>query len=446
MSVRKVLVVGGGITGSVLSLALAQRGVEVDLVEIAPAWSGVGHGITIQGNALKALRSVGVLDRILEHAVTFDLVRMRRADGELIAEIEAAHTGGADLPSTAGALRSDLQNALCEAVYAQGVTVHLGVSVQRLEQSADTTRVTFTDGTTGHYDLVVGADGTNSQMRSMIGIDARPKPVGMSIFRVVAARPPELDCSELYYGGPRYKAGYTPIAADQCYAFPITRFRTAATSALAADALSPAGPLRVGVIGSGFEAQNHVRALAALRELSSVTVFSPNPASRARFTERLADLGLPLGTAESAAAAVEGADLVLCAARSWDEQPTLREAPAGSTVASIGSALPEQRELGVEVLARADLIVADMVDEVAHDTGDLLAAEASGVDCSDKIVSLADVVSGRVAGRSGPDSLVVYKSVGSVVQELAVASMCAWRAGELSLGTTLPVTLSPVAK
>src|SRR5919198_649958 len=51
---RKVLAVGGGITGSVLSLALTQRGVDVDLVEISPQWFGVGHGITLQGNALKA--------------------------------------------------------------------------------------------------------------------------------------------------------------------------------------------------------------------------------------------------------------------------------------------------------------------------------------------------------------------------------------------------------
>src|ERR1700741_217980 len=107
MPVNKVLVVGGGITGSVLCLALAQRGVEVELVEGSPQWFGVGHGITIQGNALKALRSVGVLDGVLARAVPFDLMRLRRADGGLITELETPHTGGADLPSTAGAPRPD---------------------------------------------------------------------------------------------------------------------------------------------------------------------------------------------------------------------------------------------------------------------------------------------------------------------------------------------------
>ena len=53
----------------------------------------------------------------------------------------------------------------------------------------------------------------------MIGIEDEPHPVGMGIWRTVATRPAEMDCSELYYGGPKYKAGYTPISDDLCYAF-----------------------------------------------------------------------------------------------------------------------------------------------------------------------------------------------------------------------------------
>ncbi|WP_433170898.1 FAD-dependent monooxygenase [Actinoallomurus sp. CA-150999] len=219
MAVSKVLVVGGGITGSVLALALARRGVDVELAEISPRWFGVGHGITLQGNALKALRAVGVLDRVLAHAVPFDLLRLRDADGSLIVELPTPRTGGDDLPATAGALRSDLQDTLCEAVRAAGVRVRLGLSVSALDQSADQVTVAFTDGTTGRYDLVAGADGLRSHVRGLIGITAEPRPVGMSIFRVVADRPAEMDCAEVYYGGPRYKAGYSPISTGQCYAY-----------------------------------------------------------------------------------------------------------------------------------------------------------------------------------------------------------------------------------
>jgi 2-polyprenyl-6-methoxyphenol hydroxylase-like FAD-dependent oxidoreductase len=219
VSVSTALVVGGGITGSVLALALARRGVRVELAEISPVWHGVGHGITLQGNALAALAQVGVVDEVLQRGVPFARMRMRRAGGELIAEVPTPHTGGPDLPPTVGALRSDLQAVLCERVYQAGVQVRLGLSVRALAQDAQRAYAEFTDGTTGRYDLVVGADGIRSATRSLLGITTGPQPTGMSIWRVVAGRPAELDCAELYYGGPRYKAGYSPISSDRCYAY-----------------------------------------------------------------------------------------------------------------------------------------------------------------------------------------------------------------------------------
>jgi len=219
VGVSKVLVVGGGITGSVLSLALAQRGAQVDLVEISPVWHGVGHGITVQGNALRAFEKTGVLDEVISHGVPFNQMRLLKADGSLIVEAPTPHTGGPRLPSTLGALRSDIQTVLCDRIYAAGVNVRLGLSVSSLAQDAHRAYAEFTDGTVGTYDLVVGADGIRSTMRDLLGITTGPQPTGMSIWRVVADRPAEMDCAEVYYGGPRYKAGYSPISKDKCYAY-----------------------------------------------------------------------------------------------------------------------------------------------------------------------------------------------------------------------------------
>jgi len=219
VSVTSALVVGGGITGSVLALALANRGVSVDLVELSPVWRGVGHGITVQGNALAALAKVGVLDEVLDRGVPFNQLRMRQADGTLIAEVPTPRTGGPDLPATLGALRSDLQDVLCQRVYAAGVNVRLGLTARGIAQDAHRAYAEFSDGSTGRYDLVVGADGIRSTVRAMLGIATTPEPTGMSIWRVVADRPAEMDCAEVYYGGPRYKAGYSPISAGQCYAY-----------------------------------------------------------------------------------------------------------------------------------------------------------------------------------------------------------------------------------
>jgi 2-polyprenyl-6-methoxyphenol hydroxylase-like FAD-dependent oxidoreductase len=219
MPVSRVLVVGGGITGSILSVALAQRGITVDLVEISPIWTGVGHGITIQGNAMRSLRKIGVLDEVLAQGVPFDGMRIRNADGSLIADLITPHTGGPELPSTLGSLRSSLQAVLCQEVYRSGVTVKLGTTVTGLVEDDTGITAHLTDGTYGRYDLVVGADGIRSAIRRLIGIDTVAAPVGMGIWRVVAARPLEMDCAEVYYGGPRFKAGYSPISADLCYAY-----------------------------------------------------------------------------------------------------------------------------------------------------------------------------------------------------------------------------------
>jgi 2-polyprenyl-6-methoxyphenol hydroxylase-like FAD-dependent oxidoreductase len=218
-SLRRVLVVGAGISGGVLALALAQRGVEVILVELRPQIGGVGHGITLQGNALKAFHAVGVFDRIAERGYAFDMLRMRSADGHVIAEIPTPPMGGGEVPPTMGAVRSDVADILGEEVARAGVDVRLGTTVTAIDDTGDGVTATLSDGTTETVDLLVGADGIRSQVRGMIGILAEPRPVGMGIWRVVAQRPAAMECSELYYGGPKYKAGYTPISDQLCYAF-----------------------------------------------------------------------------------------------------------------------------------------------------------------------------------------------------------------------------------
>ena len=217
--VSRVLVVGGGITGGVLSLALAQNGVDVILVDLRPELGGVGHGITLQGNALKAFRAVGIYDRLAERGFPFSHLRLKTADGHVIAEIPTPPMGGPDLPGTMGAVRGDIADILADEVVKAGVDVRLGTTIDEIDDRGDSVLVTLSDGSTEIVDLVVGADGIRSKVRSMIGIEDEPHQVGMGIWRTVAKRPPEMDCSELYYGGPKFKAGYTPISDDLCYAF-----------------------------------------------------------------------------------------------------------------------------------------------------------------------------------------------------------------------------------
>jgi alanine dehydrogenase len=91
-------------------------------------------------------------------------------------------------------------------------------------------------------------------------------------------------------------------------------------------------------------------------------------------------------------------------------------------------------------------VVADALDEVLEDTGDLIAAREAGVDVGARSVSLADLVGGRHPGRTRAEQIVLYKSVGSAVQDLAVAAMCVQNAARLGLGAALPLGIAPVQK
>jgi alanine dehydrogenase len=229
----------------------------------------------------------------------------------------------------------------------------------------------------------------------------------------------------------------------------VTACRTAATSALAVDELTPRRSLRVGLIGSGVEARNHAFAVSAVRELESVAVFSPTEQNRRRLADEIVDtVAVPAQAVSSAREAVEGADLVIAAARSRDEAPSVRGtwlAP-GATVVSIGSTLPEQREVDVDVIRRATAVVADVPAEVAAETGDMIAAADERVDFASKLIPLEAVVQRRIVPRQGADEIILYKSVGSARQDITVAELCLDRARTLGLGSRLPNTIEPVSK
>jgi ornithine cyclodeaminase/alanine dehydrogenase len=202
------------------------------------------------------------------------------------------------------------------------------------------------------------------------------------------------------------------------------------------------GTQRVAVLGSGREAATHVGAAAAVRPIGALSVYSPTSDNREAFARRFsAELGIACRAVDDPKAAVDDADLILAAARSHDETPILEGAwlAPGMLVVSIGSTVPEQREVDPEVVARAATIVADVPDEVANETGDMIAARGAGVSFDDRMVSLADVVGGRRAVRQTGENIVLFKSVGSGLQDIAVSGMCYARALAEGVGTPLPV-------
>ncbi|WP_382303713.1 FAD-dependent monooxygenase [Herbiconiux sp. UC225_62] len=221
-AVSKVAVVGSGVAGLAAAIQLAKAGVAVDLFEAKPELSILGSGITLQGNALRAFDALGAWDDIRAAGYPFVGLTLRAPGpgAPAVAELPDVKSGGPDYPSTMGMPRPELARILLEHAVAAGASVHFGSRITGLDTSDDSSVGVVIDGEPfDRYDLVIGADGLNSTVRQLIGMDTKPETTGMGIWRTFVSRPASVERSELYYGGPMYIAGYTPTSEDTMYAF-----------------------------------------------------------------------------------------------------------------------------------------------------------------------------------------------------------------------------------
>ncbi|WP_314504081.1 FAD-dependent monooxygenase [uncultured Microbacterium sp.] len=220
-AVQKVAIAGSGVAALATAIQLAKAGVEVDVFEAAPQLSLGGSGISLQGNALRVFDALGVWDDIREAGYVFQGLHLRAPGpgAPVVAQLPDVNSGGPDYPAAMGMPRAELARILFAAAEKAGATVTFGAKVTGIQQSDAGVEVFVNEESAGVYDLLVGADGLNSTVRELIGIETKPEPTGMGIWRSFVSRPAEVERSELYYGGPVYIAGYTPTGENSMYAF-----------------------------------------------------------------------------------------------------------------------------------------------------------------------------------------------------------------------------------
>ncbi|MFM5906243.1 MAG: FAD-dependent monooxygenase [Novosphingobium sp.] len=221
-SIASALVVGGGIGGMATAISLAARGVAVDLIDLDPDWRVYGAGITITGPTLRAYRDLGLVDRIkAEGAVTTSSSRVRLFNGQILRVLDEPEIEEG-LPATGGIMRPVLHRIMQDRVRELAIPVRLGLTVTELESSGDGVDVTFSDGATGRYDLVIGADSVFSGVRKLAFPHmAEPVETGQGCWRITIRKPPEQDMGEFYFGSDN-PCGITICGEDAVYLFLLT--------------------------------------------------------------------------------------------------------------------------------------------------------------------------------------------------------------------------------
>lgn len=217
--VNKVLAVGGGISGLCLAIALRDRGVAVDIAELKTEWTVYGVGIIQQSNVVRAMADLGIVDKYLEASFPFENPCLYAPDGSLIAKLPGLRLAGPDYPANLGVSRLALHKVLTEEAQSRGARVTLGRTVEALRQDGEGVDVTFSDGSSGRYDLVVGADGVYSRVRKLLfGDRYQPRYTGQAVWRHNFPRPPEMDhlCA---FPTPEGNAGLCPLSDDTMYMF-----------------------------------------------------------------------------------------------------------------------------------------------------------------------------------------------------------------------------------
>ncbi len=217
----------------------------------------------------------------------------------------------------------------------------------------------------------------------------------------------------------------------------ITELRTAAVSAVSVDLLARPGAATLAIIGSGVQARSHLEALAQVRDLREVRVWSRRPPNAERFAREMAGtVRAPLATAASVAAAVRGADIVVTVTSAVE--PVLRGEwlEPGMHLCVVGSSAAAMREVDAEAVARCRVWV-DSEEASDVEAGDILLAIAEGRITRDHVIGELGAVAGGAPGRRSTDEITMFKSLGLAVEDVATARLVVDRAKGRGIGTEI---------
>jgi ornithine cyclodeaminase len=221
----------------------------------------------------------------------------------------------------------------------------------------------------------------------------------------------------------------------------ISAMRTGAVSGLAARELAAPGPHVVTLYGAGVQARTQLLAIErTLPDISEIRVVDPSATQLERFVREHAHDGRRVAPMSDARTAAQGADVIVPA--------TMAPAPfigadwiePGALVLSVSSL-----DIGVDVIAEADLVVTDdLAHETFHPSRPLSRAQAAGVLAEREVLPLGAILAGDHPGRSDPKERIVVSPVGLGIEDVAWATAVFRQATELEIGVTQRLWHEPI--
>ena len=218
------------------------------------------------------------------------------------------------------------------------------------------------------------------------------------------------------------------------------QIRTGAASGVATRLLARADAEKIGIIGTGLQSRTQLEALRLVRNITGVRAFSRNAENRDRFAKEMTEqLGLPVIAVASAQEAVRGADIVVTSTTSTNPVLDGSWLAPGMHVNAIGANFPQKHELDGEAIRRCDIIVADSREQSKIEAGDLIQMYGDDKRRWAGVTELAEIVAGKVPGRSNPEQITLFKSNGIAIEDIVVAGRIYELARERGLGRQVPL-------
>ncbi len=217
------------------------------------------------------------------------------------------------------------------------------------------------------------------------------------------------------------------------------QIRTGAASGVATRYMARHDARTLGILGTGWQAETQLEAVCSVRPIARVKVYSRRPDRRDQFAEAMTQrLSIPVVATETAEEAVRGSAVVVCATTAREPILMGEWLDDGAHVNAIGANALSRRELDVSVFARCRSVVVDDREQARKESGEILTAIEARKLNRRQVHELADIVVGRVPGRTDPAEVTLFKSLGVALEDVAVAHVVYRKALAQGIGQTLP--------